>query len=70
MENSDKKYILFAGANGTGKSTLYEILPDKPNVPRVNIDEIARKYGSWRDMKVMLKAGREAVRNIRQYMLV
>lgn len=68
MENSDKKYILFAGANGTGKSTLYEILPDKPNVPRVNIDEIARKYGSWRDMKVMLKAGREAVRYIRQYM--
>lgn len=68
MEDSKKKYILFAGANGTGKSTLYEILPDKPDVPRVNIDEIAKKYGSWRDITVMLKAGREAVRSIRQYM--
>ena len=61
MVNSEKCLILFAGVNGVGKSTLYNLYPTLANMPRVNVDEIARKYGRWDDVSVLMKAGKEAV---------
>lgn len=35
-----KKYILIAGVNGVGKSTLYQTLDSLKMIERVNTDEI------------------------------
>ena len=37
-----KKYIIIAGVNGVGKSTLYQTNENLKNIPRVNVDEIIR----------------------------
>lgn len=42
-----KKYILIASVNGTGKSTLYHVLDELKDMPRVNIDEIVKQFGHW-----------------------
>ena len=44
-----KKYILIAGVNGAGKSTLYQTLDSLKDIKRVNIDEIVRENGNWRN---------------------
>ena len=44
-----KRYILFAGCNGVGKSTLYQTNELFKDMPRVNMDEIVREFGSWKD---------------------
>lgn len=62
MESSDKKYTIFAGVNGAGKSTLYYLHPELQNEARVNMDEIARGLGDWKDMSVALEAGRRAIK--------
>lgn len=43
-----KRYILFAGVNGAGKTTLYQTNDDYIDMPRINMDEIVRGFGSWR----------------------
>ena len=40
-----KKYILIAGVNGAGKSTLFQTLESLKDMPRINIDEIAKSLG-------------------------
>ena len=60
-------YILFAGANGTGKTTLYKMHPEYQNLPRINTDEIVREYGNWQDLSNQLKAGRKAVKLLKAY---
>lgn len=66
-------YILFAGVNGAGKSTLYrtglwETGSLGPSMPRVNSDEILQDNGwDWRSESDQMKAGRIAVRRIRQH---
>ena len=62
-----KQYILFAGVNGAGKTTLYETSPDSLDMPRVNLDEIVRVIGSWKNPEDVSRAGREAVTLIRRY---
>ena len=37
------KYIVFAGPNGCGKSTLYHTNSNYSELPRINFDEIARE---------------------------
>lgn len=44
-----KRYILFAGCNGVGKSTLYQTNDMFLDLPRVNMDEIVREFGSWKN---------------------
>ena len=46
-----KKYVIIAGVNGAGKSTLYQINDNLKNMPRVNVDEIVRDFGDWRDIR-------------------
>lgn len=60
------KYILIAGVNGAGKSTLYHILDNLHDMPRINIDEIVRDFGDWRNLSDVMEAGKIAVRQLRQ----
>lgn len=62
-----KKYILIAGANGTGKSTLYQSMQSLQGMPRVNADEILREFGDWRNTTDILIAGKIAVKKIAGY---
>lgn len=53
-----KRYILFAGCNGVGKSTLYQTNDLFRNMPRVNMDEIVREFGSWKTNRTRLRPER------------
>ena len=59
-----KKYILIAGVNGLGKSTLYQSLKSLQDMPRVNTDEILRDFGDWRNMADVMTAGKIEVKKI------
>ena len=62
------KYILIAGVNGAGKSTLYHILDNLHDMPRINIDEIVRDFGDWRNPSDVMEAGKIAVRQLWQFL--
>lgn len=62
-----KKYILIAGVNGAGKSTLFQTLASLKDMPRINTDEIVKSFGNWQNMSDVLKAGKIAVRKIKEY---
>ena len=62
-----KRYILFAGVNGAGKTTLYQANPQIKDMPRINLDEIVRSIGSWKNPADVHKAGMQAVRLIDSY---
>lgn len=62
-----KKYILIAGVNGVGKSTLYQSLQSLQDMPRVNTDEIVKEFGDWRNIGDVIAAGKIAVKRISQY---
>jgi predicted ABC-type ATPase len=67
-ENRDSIFTIFAGVNGSGKTSLYAVLKNvTPLGDRVNIDEIAINMGSWRDALTQVKAGREAIKRISAY---
>ena len=58
-------YTIFAGVNGAGKTSLYEVLKNVADLgERVNIDEIVQGMGTWRDTLIQIRAGREAMRKI------
>lgn len=63
-----KKYVIIAGVNGAGKSTLYQTNDNLKNMPRVNVDEIVREIGNWKNSDDVFKAGKIAVKKILQYM--
>ena len=62
-----KKYIIFAGVNGAGKSTLYQTNPQLFDMPRINMDEIVREFGSWKNAQDVIAAGKIAVKRLRKY---
>lgn len=64
-----KKYILIAGVNGAGKSTLYETLDELKEMPRINTDEIVKELGDWKDMSILITAGKKAVKLLNQYLM-
>ncbi len=65
-----KRYTIFAGVNGAGKTSLYNVAFEHNEAIglRVNLDEIVRGLGDWRDEKLQLEAGKQAVRLVRQYL--
>lgn len=63
-----KKYIIFAGCNGAGKSTLFQTCTFLHELPRVNMDEIVKSFGSWKNSADVIKAGKEAVRLVNLYL--
>jgi len=64
-----KRYTIFAGVNGAGKTSLYNMaFADNAVVgKRVNLDELIRQRGDWRDEKLQFEAGKQAVQLVRQY---
>ena len=62
-----KKYVLFAGVNGAGKSTLFLTLESLKQIERVNIDEIVRSFGDWKNPSDVVKAGKIAVTMINDF---
>lgn len=60
-----KKYIIFAGVNGAGKSTLYQTNPSLFDMPRINMDEIVKEIGSWKNPQDVAEAGKIAVKKLR-----
>lgn len=61
MASTEKFYILIAGVNGAGKSSLYKGLKILDGMPRINADEIARTIGDEKDVRVALAAGKKAI---------
>ena len=62
-----KKYVVIGGVNGAGKSTLYVSESNMWKLPRVNIDEIVKELGDWRNISDVMKAGKIAVKLIDRY---
>lgn len=64
-----KKYTLFAGVNGAGKTSIYKSVFFNENYigKRINTDEMVARIGSWQDNNLQIKAGREAVKMINYY---
>ena len=62
------KYIIFAGCNGCGKSTLYHSCSNTFPYPRVNSDEAIKSFnGDWRNRVDRIKADRLTVGLVREY---
>ena len=60
-----KKAIIFAGVNGAGKSTFYNMsqdIPDFKETIRINTDEIVREIGDWRNDADQMKAGKIGIK--------
>ena len=62
-----KKYVIIAGVNGAGKSTLYQTDENLKTLPRVNVDEIVREIGDWKNVDDMFTAGKMALKKILEY---
>ena len=63
-----KKYIIIAGVNGAGKSTLYQMYDAFEGMPRVNVDELVRDIGDWKNPRDVFAAGKMAVKSISEYL--
>lgn len=59
-----KSYYLFAGVNGAGKTTLFYADDKYIDLPRINIDEIVRGFGSWESSADVTRAGKIAVEKL------
>lgn len=62
-----KKYVIIAGVNGAGKSTLYQTNDALKSMPRINVDEIVKEIGDWKNVRDVIKAGKIAVKKISGY---
>ena len=57
---SEKKYVIFAGINGVGKTVLHKVLSETVDLgQRISIDDIVYSMGDWRDPLVQIKAARK-----------
>lgn len=65
-----KKYTLFAGVNGAGKTSIYKsVFYNEEYIgKRINTDEMVARIGSWQDSNLQIRAGREAVKMIDYYL--
>ena len=63
-----KIYTIIAGANGVGKTSLYQILKSSDDLgERINIDEIVSEKGSWMDKLLQIKGTRTAMSLLNKY---
>lgn len=62
-----KKYVIIAGVNGAGKSTLYQTDENLKILPRVNVDEIVKEIGDWKNAGDVFAAGKIAIKKIAEY---
>lgn len=56
------KFTIFAGVNGAGKTSLYNILIKYEDLGvRVNVDEMVAAQGSWKDTLLQVQSTRKAL---------
>lgn len=72
MKNIDSEkrpqYIIFAGCNGCGKSTLFNSYSENFIYPRVNSDEALKSFkGDWRKKTDRIRADRITILQVRKY---
>lgn len=66
--NPRRVFTIIAGINGAGKTSLYHVLKDADDLGhRVNIDELAKSYGDWRNPRAQIYAGRTAMASIAEH---
>ena len=59
--------ILFAGVNGAGKTSLYQVMNLTEKLgKRISIDDIVREKGSWQDLLLQIKAAKQAVNEMQE----
>lgn len=67
----NRKYIIFSGVNGAGKSSLYNNLiamnPEEQLGLRINTDEIVKEIGNWKREIDQMKAARIALKKIKSF---
>lgn len=57
--------ILFAGVNGAGKTSLYEVMRTTEQLgQRISIDEIVKQIGPWQDYVLQIRAAKLAIAQI------
>ena len=56
-----KRYVILAGVNGAGKTTLFSLIPSLSEIEKINLDEIIREIGDWRDNIAVVQAGKIAI---------
>ena len=60
-------FTLIAGINGAGKTSLYHILKTEDGLgERINIDEIVKTLGGWRDPEAQVRAGKTALKRVEE----
>jgi len=62
-----KRYVIIAGVNGAGKSTFYSAEDVFRDIEKINLDEVVRKIGNWRNMDDVLRAGKIVVSRVKSY---
>jgi predicted ABC-type ATPase len=63
-----KRYTIFAGVNGAGKSTFYrEAYHPLLNEHRINTDEMVARLGTWKDEELQVQCARVAIGLIKGY---
>jgi len=64
-----KRYTIFAGVNGAGKSTFYSSLYNSlKGEKRINTDEMVARLGSWTDGSLQMRCAKEAIALIKEYL--
>jgi len=64
-----KRYTIFAGVNGAGKSTFYGSIRDSlKGEKRINTDEMVARLGSWTDDSLQMRCAKEAIILIKEYL--
>ena len=59
--------ILFAGVNGAGKTSLYQVMNlTEPLGERISIDDIVKQNGSWQDYILQIKAAKMAIEQMQK----
>lgn len=54
--------ILFAGVNGAGKTSLYQVMKTTESLgERISIDDIVKENGSWKDYILQIKSAKTAI---------
>ena len=48
------------------KTTLFHLLDNLQDMPRINTDEIVREFGNWKNPSDVMKAGKIAVKKLQQ----
>ena len=61
-----KRYVIIAGVNGAGKSTLYFSNDSWSDLKKINLDEIVKNIGSWKNPKDVLAAGKIVIQMINE----